>query len=138
MRILPPAIGENVQRQEAQRLRREGIALDRYRLGKSLKESDISKQIRSLLFQVGGLPIKIAGGAYQRPGISDFLVCLEGRFIAIEVKKPGLKMTEKQELFQHEVRAAGGIAFVAYSVDDVVRELGLDVKLYPMFARRAN
>jgi hypothetical protein len=104
-------------------------------LGQPLKETDISKQIRSLLFQVGALPIKIAGGAYQRPGISDFLVCLDGKFVAIEVKRPGYKMTEKQELFQHEVRAAGGIAFVAYSLDDVVRELDLDVKLYPMFAR---
>ena len=118
-------------------MRRESIALDRNRLRKSLSESDITSQIRSLLFQVGGLPIKIVGAAYQRPGISDFLVCLDGRFVAIEIKRPGLKMSEKQEQFQHEVRAAGGIAFVAYSVDDVVRELELDVKLYPMFARRA-
>lgn len=105
-------------------------------MGKSLSESQITGQIRSLIFQVGGLPIKIAGGPYQRPGISDFLVCLDGKFVAIEIKRPGHHMTPKQELFQHEVRAAGGIAFVAYSVDDVVRELGLDVKLYPMFARR--
>ena len=116
-------------------MRTTSFALDRNRLVRVLKETDISKQIRSLLFQVGGLPIKIAGGAYQRPGISDFLVCLDGRFVAIEVKRPGLQMTEKQEQFQHEVRAAGGIAFVAYSVDDVVRELDLNVKLYPMFAR---
>jgi hypothetical protein len=38
----------------------------------------------------------------------------------------------------HNVRAAGGIAFVAYSVDDVVRELGLAVQLYPLFARRGR
>ena len=101
----------------------------------ALKETEVSAQIRQLIYQVGGLPIKIAGGPYQRPGISDFLVCLDGKFVAIEVKRPGYKMTDKQELFQHEVRASGGIAFVAYSVDDVVRELDLDVKLYPMFAR---
>lgn len=100
---------------------------------RGLSESDISKQIRQLLFRVGAFPIKIAGGPYQKPGISDWLVCFEGRFIAIEVKKPGGKLTEKQEQFLHDVRAAGGIAFVAYSVDEVIENLGLSVKLNPLF-----
>ena len=100
-------------------------------------ETEITRQIKQVLFNCGGFPIKIAGGPYQKPGISDLLVCMPmdgfGVFVAIEVKRPGQHMTPLQEQFQHDVRAAGGIAFVAYSVDDVVKELGLKVKLYPLF-----
>lgn len=105
--------------------------------GKPLKETQITRQIKQVIFNSGGFPIKIAGGPYQRPGIADLLVCLDGRFVAIEVKRPGVGvLTPLQEQFLHDVRAAGGIAFVAYSVDDVVRELGLKVKLYPLFRGR--
>ena len=96
-------------------------------------ETSITRQIKELLFRVGYFPIKIAGGPYQKPGIADLLVCGEGKFIAIEVKKPGGKLSPLQEAFLHDIRAAGGVAFVAYSVDDVVNELKLKVKLYPIF-----
>ena len=103
----------------------------------AIKETDITRQIKDVLKHAGAFPIKIAGGPFQHD-ISDLLVCFEGKFVAIEVKRPKGRLTDGQEKFLHNVRAAGGIAFVAYSVDDVVRELGLDVKLYPMFARRTR
>ena len=46
------------------------------------------------------------------------------RILAIEVKRPGKKATPEQQSFLDLVRAHGGLAFVATSVDDVVRELG--------------
>lgn len=48
-----------------------------------------------------------------------------GQFLAIEVKRPGEKPTLDQQAFLQAVKANGGIAFVAHSVDDVRRELGL-------------
>lgn len=99
-----------------------------------IKETDITRQIKDVLKHAGAFPIKIAGGPFMHD-ISDLLVCLDGKFVAIEVKRPQGKLTEGQERFLHNVRAAGGIAFVAYSVDDVVAQLGLKARLYPMFAR---
>lgn len=99
-----------------------------------IKETDITRQIKDVLKHAGAFPIKIAGGPFQHD-ISDLLVCLDGKFVAIEVKRPQGKLTDGQERFLHNVRAAGGIAFVAYSVDDVVAQLGLKARLYPMFAR---
>lgn len=101
-----------------------------------INETSITRLIKQVLFQCGAFPIKIAGGPYQKPGISDLLICYEGKFVAVEVKKPGGKLSPLQEQFLHDVRTAGGIAFVAYSVDDVVRELKLQVKLYPIFATK--
>lgn len=48
----------------------------------------------------------------------------DGRFLAVEVKKPKGKASEDQLAFIYRVRNAGGVAFVAWSVDDVWRELG--------------
>jgi hypothetical protein len=44
-----------------------------------------------------------------------------GQFFSIEVKKKGKKPTDHQIEFMGKVQSAGGIAFVAYSVDDVIR-----------------
>ena len=93
-------------------------------------ESAIVKQIRDVIARCGGRATKIHGGNYQEPGISDLLVCLDGKFIAIEVKRPGGKATPIQSQYIEEIKRAGGIAFVAHSVDEVVKELGLNVKLY--------
>lgn len=42
-----------------------------------------------------------------------------GKFIACEVKRPGEKPTPEQQAFLEHVRREGGVAFVAYSVNDV-------------------
>lgn len=57
-------------------------------------------------------------------GTSDILACIGGRFVAIEAKMPGNKTTPAQEAFLESVREAGGVAIVAYSIDDVDDGLG--------------
>ena len=46
------------------------------------------------------------------------------RFLAIEVKRPGGKPTAPQQAFLDKVNEAGGIGFVATSVQDVMDQLG--------------
>ena len=41
-------------------------------------------------------------------------------FVAIEVKRPGMKPTPQQAAFLELVRQAGGLAIVATSVEDVI------------------
>jgi len=56
-------------------------------------------------------------------GISDIIGIYKGRFLSIEVKKVGNKPTDHQRDFLTRVDKEGGIAIVAYSVDDVVSAL---------------
>jgi hypothetical protein len=42
----------------------------------------------------------------------DFICCVNGRYLGIETKAPGKKMTPRQENTAHEIRAAGGTVFV--------------------------
>lgn len=49
--------------------------------------------------------------------------CPDGRALFIEVKIPGKKPTREQANFLKNASAAGCVAFVAYSIDDVIRNL---------------
>ena len=61
-------------------------------------------------------------------GMADIMGVLKnGRALAIEVKRPGAKVLPHQQLFLDSITEAGGLAFVARSVDDVIQKI-LDVK----------
>ncbi len=47
------------------------------------------------------------------------------RFLAIEVKKPGEPLRPEQAMFLERAKRDGALAFVASSVEDVARELGV-------------
>lgn len=53
----------------------------------------------------------------------DFLCCYRGTFVAIETKIWPRKATPMQKLFLDSVRESGGIAFVAYEVENVKANL---------------
>lgn len=42
----------------------------------------------------------------------DFLICYNGKFLAIETKKPGAEPTEQQKMIIRKIREAGGETFV--------------------------
>jgi len=58
-------------------------------------------------------------------GVSDIIGCIpkQGRYLAIEVKRPGGKLTPEQQQFIDIINAVGGLAFVAHLVDEVIVRL---------------
>ncbi len=87
-----------------------------------LKEADITKQIRDVLNLKGIWHFKHWSGMGSAPGVSDIL---GGKMMAIEVKVPGRVPSLDQLQFIDNVNTAGGIGFVAYSVEDVIEKLGI-------------
>lgn len=54
-------------------------------------------------------------------GVSDILACSpSGKFVAIEVKKPGGKPSDAQVAFINQVSKQGGIAAICYSLDEAI------------------
>jgi penicillin-binding protein-related factor A (putative recombinase) len=54
------------------------------------------------------------------PGVSDILGVLPGgRFLAVEVKSPAGRVSPHQQEFMDRINDAGGLAFVARSIEDV-------------------
>lgn len=60
---------------------------------------------------------------YHVKGVSDILGFYRDKFFAIEVKREGNYPSIDQEEFIKRVRKHKHIAFVAYSVDDVIKAL---------------
>ena len=84
------------------------------------KEQDIQTSIMNYISSIGGLPLKFNNiGIYAKAGVSDILACIRGRFVAIEVKKPGNKPSALQENFIKAVNTVGGLGFWADSLEDV-------------------
>lgn len=85
------------------------------------KEQDIQKDILDFLRSIGYLAIKQNNiGIYARAGVPDIIACSnEGKFIGIEVKRPGQKPKPIQDAFLDAINKIGGVAFCATSVDDV-------------------
>ena len=88
-------------------------------------EQDIQKNIIDFLEKKGFLAIKHNNiGIYARAGVPDILACSnQGRFIGIEVKRPGEKPKPIQQAFLNAINQLNGVAFSAVSSEDVHREL---------------
>lgn len=63
---------------------------------------------------------KIHGGPMQNVGIPDLLCCVEGRFVGLEVKRPGKKATPAQNLEIWKIIKAGGIAGVVRTPEEAL------------------
>lgn len=78
-----------------------------------LFETKIKNYLRSL----GIWHVKFFANGYTRRGIPDILACVNGKFVAIEVKsengKPSALQTKNIEMIQE----SGGIAVVLYPDD---------------------
>lgn len=79
-------------------------------------EQQIQRAILSYLKSLGIYAIKTIRS--NRGGVPDIIACAGGRFIALEVKRPGNKATALQQLEIARIEAAGGIAAVVYSKED--------------------
>lgn len=79
--------------------------------------------VAAIMRYLKGLPRcfawKTHGGMYGTAGIPDVIACVEGRFCAFEVKRPGGKFSRLQEVALGKIKAAGGVAGMVTSVEEV-------------------
>ena len=83
-------------------------------------ERDIVAAIKKYLASLGSDVFfwKEHGGPYGTSGIPDIICCYKGRFIGMECKLPGGRLTELQKRAISKINAAGGIARRVESVED--------------------
>ena len=92
-----------------------------------MSEGEVKKEIIAYLKKAGIHHNNILQGrigSYGNvKGISDILCCYRGRYVAIEVKGKGGRASADQLEFLESVNLSGGVAFLAYSLDDVLEKL---------------
>ena len=94
-----------------------------------MKESKVQNDILQYLRSIDARAVKVLSANFN--GVSDILACVDGRFVALEVKVLGKKHTLKplQQRYIQDVINAGGIAGCVVSVDEV-KELLNESKMY--------
>lgn len=95
----------------------------------AVRESDIQRWARQALKTAGIYFVEINHTAQARgaqrgttPGCSDFVALQPGtgRFVALEFKVPGGKLSDNQIAFRDSVVAAGGIYAVIESAEQAI------------------
>lgn len=84
-----------------------------------MREKNIENKIKAYLKSIGAYYVKYFGNSYSQVGVPDLLVCYKGHFIGIEVKNETGKTSPLQDINIKRINEAGGISFVARSVEDV-------------------
>ena len=77
-------------------------------------EKQFENKIKRYLKERGAYRVKYHGNFYSENGTPDILACVNGYFLAIEVKAPEGKPSELQLVKIDEIRKAGGFAYVVY------------------------
>ena len=88
-------------------------------------EALLTRSVRSLLNTVGIFHWKVWQGMGSAPGVPDIIGIHKGRMIAIELKAPKGKLSDAQQQFIDRINEAGGLAFCARTLDDVIEGLGI-------------
>ena len=71
-------------------------------------------KIKRYLRERGCYYVKYHGNKFSTSGTPDLLACVNGYFLAIEVKAPEGEASELQRLKIEDIRKAGGFAYVVY------------------------
>ena len=84
-------------------------------------EKDIVAAIKRYLHMLGEDVFfwKEHGGPYGVSGVPDIICCYKGRFLGLEAKLPGGRLTALQTRALEKINRAGGIARRVESVEDV-------------------
>lgn len=86
-----------------------------------MSEKTIENSIKRYLDSIGAYYIKTHGSLFSKAGVPDIIACINGKYVAIEVKKPGGIVSELQKANIKLIEQSGGIAFVAYSLEEAKR-----------------
>ena len=86
-------------------------------------ERDIVAAIKKYLASLGSDVFfwKEHGSVYGTNGVPDIICCYKGRFLGLECKLPGGRLTELQKRAIEQINRAGGFACRVESVEDVKR-----------------
>lgn len=79
-----------------------------------MTEKQFEKQVKEFLKSHNIWFTKIWGGGFQKSGIPDLICCVNGHFVAIEIKGPNGKPTELQKYNIKKINECNGTGVILY------------------------
>ena len=80
-------------------------------------EKIYENKIKSYLKSIGAYFIKTHGDRFSKVGTPDILACVNGHFVAVEVKAENGKPSELQLYHIEQIQKAGGYGIILYPKD---------------------
>lgn len=78
------------------------------------QEKNFENKIKAYLKSIGAYFIKTHGDRFSKVGTPDIIACVNGQFVAVEVKAENGKPSELQLYHLEQIRKAGGNSFLLY------------------------
>jgi hypothetical protein len=80
----------------------------------STPEAKVKAKVKALLDKHSIYHFMPATGGYGRSGIPDIICCANGKFLAIECKAQGGRLTALQRRELDRIELSGGVCYVIY------------------------
>ena len=80
-------------------------------------EKIYENKIKSYLKSIGAYFIKTHGDRFSKVGTPDILACINGKFVAVEVKGEKGKPSDLQLYHIEQIKKAGGYGIILYPKD---------------------
>ena len=88
-------------------------------------ESQLKRAVKDFLdlYRIWTFPVMQNVGSH--PGVADRLGIYKGKPLALELKRPGGRLSPSQEVFKTEWEREGGIYIECRSIEDLAAGLGI-------------
>lgn len=80
-------------------------------------EKTFENKVKKYIEDQGGWQVKFFANRMTKTGIPDILACINGYFLAVEVKAKNGKPSELQKYHVKKINDAGGYAIILYPQD---------------------
>lgn len=81
------------------------------------QEKNFENKIKAYLKSIGAYFIKTHGDRFSRVGTPDIIACINGHFVAVEVKAENGKPSDLQLYHIKQIKESGGYAVILYPKD---------------------
>lgn len=82
-----------------------------------MREKSFENKIKDFLDSIGAVWYKQFGCSYTKAGTPDLLCCVNGHFVAVEVKADKGRPSPLQLYNINKIRKAGGAVYILYPKD---------------------
>ena len=86
-----------------------------------MKEKNFENKIKSYLKSIGAYFIKTHGDRFSKVGTPDIISCVNGHFVALEVKATTGKPSELQLYHLKQINSSGGFGAIIVPTEGVYR-----------------
>ena len=78
------------------------------------EEKNFENKIKAYLKAIGAYFIKTHGDRFSKVGTPDIIACINGHFVAVEVKATNGRPSELQKYHINQIKESGGFAVILY------------------------